>query len=134
MQTPIVAKTDPDILRVTVYVLNMSKAKQTFSVLSAAQSAALNGINEYRIAEILGDICLQPDGPNSIGRLTTIDQNYSHNIPGNWTLNAQAYFSYLSYLSVKNAEKANQTAKYSMWIAIAAFAISGISSLATLFN
>jgi hypothetical protein len=129
-----VSKTDPDVLRVTVYVLNQRKTGEYFSVSSASSSEELNGINEYRIAEILRDICLQPDGPNSIEQLTTIDQHNTHSVPGNWELNTQTYYSYLSYLSVKSSEKSNRLALTSIKIAIVAMAISFITGIGGLLT
>jgi hypothetical protein len=127
VQIPKTKKSDPDVLRVTAFVLRNSGTEGAFSVCGAAKTDELNGISHYRIAEILKEICLQPNGPNSMDSLTTVDDSNSHNNPGNWTLNSQAYFSYLSYLSILQSEKTNKIAKYSMWIAIAAIVI-------TLFN
>ena len=62
----IVDKSKPDVLRVIEYVLEKGKRKEQFSVCEAAKTSELNGIDEYRIGEILRDICLQPNGPNSM--------------------------------------------------------------------
>lgn len=121
-------KSKPDVLRVTEFVLDKGKQKAHFSVLEAAQSTELNGINDFRIAEILRDICLQPNGPDSIEQLTLISNDYSHNQSGNWQLNATAYFGYLSYLSVKEAEMSNKIAVKALGVAIAAIIISIITA------
>jgi len=120
VQIPITKKTDPDVLRVTAFVLRKSETKEKFSVCEAAKTQELNGIGDYRIAEILTEICLQPNGPNSMGDLTTIDNQFSHNITGNWQLNAETYFNYLSYISIQNSVKSNKLAIYSILIASAA--------------
>jgi hypothetical protein len=109
-------KTKPDILRVTEFVLD--KAGKEFSVGDAAKTSGLNAISDYRIGEILRVICYQPNGPDSIEFLTTInDITKQHFTPGKWQLNANTYFSYLSYISVQNSEKSNKLAIYSIWIA-----------------
>jgi len=84
----------------------------------------VNGINEYRIAEIMRDICLEPNGPNSIEELTRVSNDYSHNQSGNWQLNASTYFGYLSYLSVKESEKSNSLAVKTLRVAIATIIVS----------
>jgi type III restriction enzyme len=53
-------KTKPDVLRVTEYILQQGKTKTAFSLASAALSQELNGINQYRILQIMRDICLDP--------------------------------------------------------------------------
>jgi hypothetical protein len=58
----VVDKTKPDVLRVTEYIIEQAKINKGFSVASAARGKALNGINEYRIAEIIRDICLAKSG------------------------------------------------------------------------
>ncbi len=117
MQIPETKKSDPDVLRVTAFVLRKSENKEKFSICEAAKTKELNGVSDYRIAEIIKEICLQPNGPDSMESLTTIDNNYSHNKPGNWQLNAENYFNYLSYISALNSEKSNRLAIYSIWIA-----------------
>ena len=117
MRIPKAKKSDPDVLRVTAFVLRKSETKEKFSVCEAAKTQELNGIGDYRIAEIIKEICLQPNGPDSMERLTTIDNSYLHNNPGNWQLNAETYFNYLSYISAQNSEKSNKLATYSIWIA-----------------
>lgn len=121
MQIPETKKSDPDVLRVTAFVLRKSETKEKFSVCEAAKTQELNGVSDYRIAEIIKEICLQPNGPNSMDSLTTIDNSYSHNNSGNWQLNAETYFNYLSYISTQNSEKSNKLATYSIWIASSAF-------------
>lgn len=125
----IVDKSKPDVLRVTEYVLEKGKRKEQFSVCEAAKTSELNGIDEYRIAEILRDICLQPNGPNSMDNLTHISNEYLHNQSGNWQLTATTYFSYLAYLSVKEAELANRIAVKALGVAIAAIIISIITAV-----
>lgn len=134
-------KLNTDVLRVTEYVLNRSTSRDTFSVSEAARAQELNGINEYRIAEILREICLQPNGPNSIEQLTTVDGNYSHSNSGKWELNSQAYFSYLSYLSLKRSDESlviskesQNTAIISKWVAITALGISAIQGTISLIT
>lgn len=120
MQIPETKKSDPDVLRVTAFVLRKSENKESFSVCEAANTPELNGIGDYRIAELIKEICLQPNGPDSMENLTTIDNSYLQNNPGNWQLNAETYFNYLSYISAQNSEKSNKLATYSIWIASAA--------------
>lgn len=127
MKIPETKKSDPDVLRVTAFVLR--KGKEKFSVCEAANTQELNGLGDYRIAEILTEICLQPNGPNSMGDLTTIDNQFSHNVGGNWSLNSETYFNYLSYISTQNSEKSNKLAIYSIWIASAAL-VGNILALA----
>lgn len=117
-------KTKPDVLRVTEFILSKNKLGDSFSVCEAAKTPELNGINEYRIAEIMRDICLEPNGPNSIEELTRVSNDYSHNQSGNWQLNASTYFGYLSYLSVKESEKSNHLAVKTLRVAIATIIVS----------
>jgi len=119
-----VDKTKPDVLRVTEFILNKSKNRESFSVSEESKTKQLNGINEYRIAEIMLEICLDPNGPNSRVKYTSIDAENSHCNQGNWQLNANTYFSYLSHLSLIRSEQSNQTARRSMWIATASIVIS----------
>lgn len=111
-------KTAPDVLRVTEFVLEKAKKREEFSVSEAAKTDELNGIGNYRIAEILSQICLEPNGPGSLKELTTIDTSNSHSYQGNWTLSAEAYFGYLSYQSNLHSEKANKNARWAIWIAV----------------
>ena len=113
-------KNKPEVLRVTEFILNKNKSGDSFSVCEAAKASELNGIDEYRIAEIMRDICLQPNGPDSIELHTIIDGAYTHNLPAKWQLNPDTYFSYLSYQSVKQSEKANYIALAALVIAIIA--------------
>ena len=129
MQIPETKKSDPDVLRVTAFVLRKSEAKEKFSICEAAKTQELNGVSDYRIAEIIKEICLQPNGLDSMEGLTTIDNNYLHNNPGNWQLNAETYFNYLSYISAQNSEKSNKLAIYSIWIASTAL-VGNILALA----
>lgn len=122
-------KTDfkPDVLRVVEYVLKRAEEDQSYSVCTAARAPELNGINEYRIAEIFRDICLEPEGPNSMEKLTTVDGNYSHSQQGRWQLNANAYFSYLSYLSIQQSEQANKIATRAFYATIGALVATILS-------
>jgi hypothetical protein len=129
MKIPLTKKSDPDVLRVTAFVLKKGQASESFSICEAAKTQELNGISDFRIAETLKEICLQPNGPNTMDSLTTVDNSYSHNNSGNWQLNAETYFNYLSYISMQNSEKSNKLATYSIWIASAAL-VGNILALA----
>ncbi|ABZ76311.1 conserved hypothetical protein [Shewanella halifaxensis HAW-EB4] len=143
VKVPDIKRTAPDVLRVTAFVLEKSEANEPFSVAEAAKTVQLNGINDYRIAEVLRAICLEPNGPNSLISLTTVDNQKSHANPGYWQLNPQTYYSYLSYisllrseeaielakLSLKAAEKSNQNAKISIWIAIVSIILTAVAIL-----
>jgi hypothetical protein len=119
----------PDVLRVTEYILQQNKLKQEFSVQSANKNDELNGIGRHRIAQIMRDICLDPNGDGTLITYTTVDNNNMDNSVGDWQLNANAYFSYLSYQSVEQAKQSNITARYALWVAIAAMAVSAIFPL-----
>jgi hypothetical protein len=125
----IVDKTKPDVLRVTEYILEQAKTDTTFSVQSADISKELNGIGRHRIAQIMLDICLDPNGEGSLLTYTTVyDTNMDNNFC-RWQLNANAYFSYLSYQSVEQAKISNKTAVTTLRVAIAAMVISIIFPL-----
>jgi len=111
-------KTAPDVLRVIEFVLEKAKKKEEFSVSEASKTDELNGIGDYRIAAILRQICLEPNGPGSLKELTTIDSSNSHSYQGNWTLSPDAFFGYLSYQSNLHAEKANKNARNATWVAL----------------
>ena len=120
-----------DVLKVVQYILQMSEQKEPFSVCSSAKSDELNGLDEYRIAEIMKQICLEPNGPDSLEQHTKIDGSYSHNLYANWQLNPETYFNYLSYLSLLRTEEsamlANESLKQSRrsnYISSAALVIS----------
>ncbi|MBO1256697.1 hypothetical protein J3L16_13475 [Alteromonas sp. 5E99-2] len=113
-------KTKPDVLKVTEFILDKNKSGDSFSICEAAKTPELNGISDYRIAEIMRDICLQPNGPDSIELHTKIDGTFTHNLPAKWQLNPDTYFSYLSYQSVKQSEKANYIALAALVVAIIA--------------
>jgi len=117
-------KPKPDVLRVTEYVLDKAKLNTDFSVQSAAKSNELNGIGRHRIAEIMRNICLDPNGEGSLITYTTVDDLNMDNNFSRWQLNANAYFSYLSYQSVEQAKESNKIALKTMRIAIAAIVIS----------
>jgi hypothetical protein len=119
----------PDVLRVTEYILEQNKLKQEFSVQSANKSDELNGIGRHRIAQIMRDICLDPNGEGSLITYTTVDNSNMDNNVKHWQLNANAYFSYLSYQSVEQAKQSNITAQYALWVAVAAMAVSAIFPL-----
>ena len=122
-------KTKPDVLRVTEYILEQAKTDTTFSVQSADKSKELNGIGRHRIAQIMLDICLDPNGEGSLITYTTVDDTNMDNNFCRWQLNANAYFSYLSYQSVEQAKISNKTAVTTLWVAIAAMVISIIFPL-----
>jgi hypothetical protein len=122
-------KTKPDVLRVTEYILEQAKTDTTFSVQSADKSKELNGIGRHRIAQIMLDICLDPNGEGSLITYTTVDDTNMDNNFCRWQLNANAYFSYLSYQSVEQAKISNKTAVTTLRVAIAAMVISIIFPL-----
>lgn len=117
-------RTKPDVLRVTEFILEKNKSGESFSVCEATKTLELIGISEYRIAEIMRDICLEPNGPDSTEIHTNIDGTNTHNLPAKWQLNATTYFGYLSYLSVKESEKSNRLAVNTFRIAIATIIVS----------
>jgi hypothetical protein len=116
-------KTKPDVLRVTEYILVQNKIEKAFSVQSADREE-LNGIGRHRIAQIMRDICLDPDGEGSLERYTTVDNNNMDNNFCRWQLNTSAYFSYLSHLSVKQSERANYLAMAALVVAIIALFVA----------
>lgn len=115
-----------DVLRVTEFVLEKSESRTPFSVLEAARSQCLNGIDDYRIAEILRTICLDPNGPGTLETHTTIDNQYRHNVAGNWTLTADAYFGYLSYQAILQTKKSNNIAIYALIVAVLSLVATAI--------
>ena len=115
----------PDVLRVTEFILDNSK----FSIAEAAETKELNGMSSYRIAEIIKNICLQPNGPDSIDDFTRISNDNLHNQQGDWQLTPTAYFSYLTYLSIKESEKSNRIAIKTHKVAIMAVVIAVISAV-----
>lgn len=123
----VVDKTQPDVLRVTEYVLEHTKIDKEFSVQSADKSKELNGIGRHRIAQIMRDICLDPNGKGSLITYTTVDHTNMDNNYARWQLKANAYFSYLSYQSVVQAKESNKTAAKALWVAILAVTITVIS-------
>jgi hypothetical protein len=125
----IVDKTKPDVLRVAEYILEQAKTETTFSIQSADISKELNGIGRHRIAQIMRDICLEPNGKGSLLSYTTVDNTNMDNNSCHWQLNANAYFSYLSYQSVEQAKISNKTAVTTLRVAIAAMVISIIFPL-----
>jgi len=44
---PEIKKSDPDVLRVTAFVLRKSETKEKFSVCEAAKTQKHNGIGDY---------------------------------------------------------------------------------------
>lgn len=117
-------KTKPDVLRVTEYVLDKAKLNTDFSVQSAANSDELNGIGRHRIAQIMRNICLDPNGEGSLITYTTVDDLNMDNNFSRWQLNANSYFSYLSYQSVEQAKESNKTAVNALRVAITAMVVS----------
>jgi hypothetical protein len=120
-------KTKPDVLRVTEYILEQNKLKKEFSVQSADKNE-LNGIGRHRIAKIMRDICLDPNGEGSLIKYTTAKDDMDNNFCP-WQLNVNAYFSYLSYQSVEQAKESNKTAVNALRVAIAAMVVSIIIRL-----
>jgi hypothetical protein len=120
----------PDVLRVTRYIIEQSSKKETFSVNSAARSSELNGIGEYRIAEILRSICLEPNGPKSLHQYTTISTNNENSLEGRWELTPEAYFGYLSYQGMMQAEAANRFAGKALLIATASLIVTLVLPIA----
>ena len=49
----------PDTFRMAALNLDKNKSGDSFSVCAAAKTPALSGINKYRIAEIMRDMCFQ---------------------------------------------------------------------------
>ncbi|MGB2739732.1 MAG: hypothetical protein WBC60_04155 [Cognaticolwellia sp.] len=103
----VVDKTKPDVLRVTEYILEQNKLEKEFSAQSADKNE-LKGIGRHRIARIMRDICLDPNGEGSLITYTTVDDTNMDNNFCRWQLNANAYFSYLSYQSVEQAKISNK--------------------------
>ena len=126
-----VNKTNPDVLRVTEYILEQNKLDEAFSVQSAANSKELNGIGRHNIAEIMRIICLEPNGKGSLISCTTVDNQNLDNQFFKWQLNTNTYFSYLSYQSVEQAKESNKTANKTLKIAIAAMVIAIIMPIIT---
>lgn len=124
----VVDKTKPDVLRVTEYILEQNMLDKEFSVQSADKNE-LNGIGRHRIAQIMRDICLDPNGEGSLITYTTVDDTNMDNNFCRWQLNANAYFSYLSYQSVEQAKISNKTAVTTLRVAIVAMVISIIFPL-----
>ena len=122
-------KTQPDVLRVTEFILDKAKQNKEFSVQSAARSKELNGIGRYRIAEIMRNICLDPNGDGNLITYTTVDDLNLDNNFCHWQLNANTYFSYLSYQSVEQAKESNKTATKALWVATIAVLLTFISIL-----
>jgi len=120
-------KTKPDVLRVTEYIIKQNKLEEEFSV-QYADNNELNGIGRHHIAQIMRDICLDPNGKGSLIEYTTAKDD-EDNVFAQWQLNANAYFSYLSYQSVEQAKESNKIALKTMRIAIAAMVISIIFPL-----
>mgnify|MGYP006154292377 CR=1 FL=1 len=116
-------KTLPDVLRVTEYILKKNKENEPFSV-KCAENDHLNGIGRHRIAPIMRDICIEPEGQGSLVFYITIANTNRDNTPCRWPLNANTYFSYLSYLSLQESKTSNNTATLALWFA-------GVSTLLT---
>lgn len=107
-----VNKTNPDVLRVTEYILEQNKLDEAFSVQSEANSK-------------------EPNGKGSLISCTTVDNQNLDNQFFKWQLNTNSYFSYLSYQSVEQAKKSNKTANTTLKIAIAAMVIAIIMPIIT---
>jgi hypothetical protein len=119
-------KKEPDVLRVVEYIQFKSAKNEAFSVSDASKSAELNGIGDYRIAEIMRSICLEPNGPNTLEKYTSVNGDFTHSNQGKWALNPEAYFGYLGYQSNKYTEKALKLTTKSFWVAIATLIITVI--------
>lgn len=119
-----VDKTKPEVLRVTEYILEQNKLDKQFSVQSAANSKELNGIGRHNVAEIMRNICSDPNGKGSLISCTTVDNQNLDNQFFKWQLNANTYFSYLSYQSVEQAKVSNKIAIAAVLIAIIAIITS----------
>ena len=131
----IVDKTKQDVLRVTEYIIKQTEIGKEFSVQSADKELNhiyRHRIDRHRIAQIMRDICLDPNGEGSLITYTTVDYNNMDNNFCHWQLNANAYFSYLSYQSVEQAKISNKTAVTTLRVAIAAMVISIIFSIAAM--
>ena len=120
-------KLKPDVLRVTEYILAKAEKKESFGLNTAAND--LNGINNYQIAKIMRDICLDPQQPGSLAKYTTITGSHIENEQQSWQLNANAYFSYLSYLAIQQAERTNKLAARALYVAM----VSAFLTLCALF-
>ncbi|MBE0421309.1 hypothetical protein EI165_14430 [Pseudoalteromonas nigrifaciens] len=130
-KTSKVNKSNPDVLRVTEYILEQNKLDESFSVQSAAKSPDLNGVGRHNIAEIMRVICLEPNGKGSLIYCTTVDNQHLDNQFFKWQLNTQTYFSYLSYQSVEQAKISNKAAIKTLRIAIATMVIAIIIPVIT---
>lgn len=113
-------KKHPDVLKVVKFILRKAESNEKFSVQSAANSQELNGLDRYRIARIMRDICLDPEDEGSLNRYTTVDNTNIDNIYCHWQLNAEAYFSYLSYKSIQVANRSMYVAIFAAGIALSA--------------
>lgn len=125
-------KLKPDVLRVTEYILAKAEKKESFGLNTAADD--LNGLNNYQIAKIMRDICLDPQQPGSLAKYTTITGSNIENEEQNWQLNANAYFSYLSYLAILEARKTNNLTKYAFFTAVASAGIALGALIVTLIS
>jgi hypothetical protein len=116
----------PDVLRVVEFIQSKSAENETFSINEASKSTELNGIAVHRIAEIMRSICLEPNGPDTLEKYTTVNGDYPHSNPGRWELKPDAYFGYLGYQSNQHAEKALILSKRAFGVAIATLVLSSI--------
>ncbi len=116
-------KSKPDVLRVTEYILDKAKLNTEFSVQSATSSKELNGIGRHRVAQIMRNICLDPNGVGSLIQYIIVDDLNMDNSFFRWQLNANSYFSYLSYQSVEQAKESNKA----LWLAALAASLTFMS-------
>ena len=116
-----------NVHRVVEYILK--RRGESYSVGEAAK--ALNGTELYKVAQIFRQVCLEPDGDDSLVKLTTVDNQNSHWIPGRWELTADAYFAFLNYQSLQVAIRADSTSNYALWVATISCVVSIGSLLVT---
>jgi hypothetical protein len=127
-----IERAKPDVLRVTEYILEMAEKNEPFGLYKA--DSELDGLNNYQIAKIMRDICLDPQEPGSLNRYTTIDNQNMSNEPQLWQLNANAYFSYLSYLAIQEAKTTNTLTKRAFYTSVAATVIAFCALVVTLIS
>ncbi|WP_298445700.1 hypothetical protein [uncultured Ferrimonas sp.] len=113
-----------DVIRVTEYIIDRAKTRDRFSINEAAKSEELSGLGEYRIAEVFREICLEPNGPNSLHALTLMDGTNSTSLQGIWQLKPEAYFGYQSHLAVIEAKRAVQIAIFTAAVAVVSIVVS----------
>lgn len=121
-----------DVLRVVEFILDKHEKNESFSVCSAAKSAELNGIGEHRIADIMRETCMDPEGIGSLKKYTEVNANFSHNNHTNWSLNPDTYFGYMGYISTLEAIKTNKKTDYALKQSRNSLVIATLTLLVTL--